>query len=344
MEKPLISIIFPSFNGEKVIRRNLDSIKNLSNISDIEILIIDNNSTDSTKKIINSFNTLNISQIQMNSNLGFAKACNIGVKESLGHYIFITNQDVIFPIEFFEVTLELFLNLEEKFGELILCPAIVFTNNTINYFGGKIHYSCISYTPKMYLQMPEEIQILKTIKVSGCSMFLRKQTFLDLNGFDSKFFMYKEDIDLGLRAIRKNIKVYTTNKVQLIHQKRHMILDDFSYYFLERNRYLCLVKHIKKLKKIIPFLIFIELILLIQSILEKKIHNKIKTYKFILFNFKKLKRIRQNSNRDTMLDKSYFNYKFDPITLGKFKTNRLMILALKLINLLSKLTYRYTDF
>ena len=43
MEKPLISIIFPSFNGEKVIRKNLISIKNLSNISDIEIVIIDNN-------------------------------------------------------------------------------------------------------------------------------------------------------------------------------------------------------------------------------------------------------------------------------------------------------------
>lgn len=338
MEKPLISIIFPSFNGEKVIRKNLISIKNLSNISDIEIVIIDNNSSDSTKKTIKSFNSLNINLIEMNSNLGFAKACNIGVKESLGHYIFITNQDVIFPVEFFEVVLELFLNLEEKFGELILCPTVVFPNNTINYFGGKIHYSCISYTPEMYLQIPEEIRILKTIKVSGCSMFLRKQTFLDLNGFDPVFFMYKEDIDLGLRALRHNISIYSTNKTRIIHQKNHMILNEFSYYYLERNRYLCIFKNLDNLLSSMPTLIILEFMILFQAILIKKLKIKIKIYKFLIQNFKLIKYLRTNSynQKSEKLNKNQYDKNLNPIILGNFGKSKILRILLKSINLILK--------
>jgi len=53
-----ISIIFPTYNGEKYIYRNLNSIKNLVNLNEIEIVIVDNNSTDSTKEIIKSFNNI----------------------------------------------------------------------------------------------------------------------------------------------------------------------------------------------------------------------------------------------------------------------------------------------
>ncbi len=334
MEKPLISIIFPSFNGEQVIRKNLNSIKNLSNISDVEIVIIDNNSSDSTKKTIKLFNSLNINLIEMNSNLGFAKACNIGVKESIGHYIFITNQDVIFPIEFFEVILELFLNLEEKFGELILCPAIVFPNNTINYFGGKVHYSCISYTPEMYLQMPEEIKIIKTIKASGCSMFLRRQIFLDLKGFDPVFFMYKEDIDLGLRALRHNISIYSTNKTRIIHQKNHMILNEFSYYYLERNRYICLFKHVVNLKSLIPFFIIIEIMLIFQAFLENKLKLKLKVYKFLIQNHRYLNYVRDQASTILLeeIKKERFSQKLDTIILGKYHRNKFLTFLLKIFN------------
>ena len=42
-DNPKISIIFPSYNGERFLKRNLDSIKNLSNLNEIELIIIDNN-------------------------------------------------------------------------------------------------------------------------------------------------------------------------------------------------------------------------------------------------------------------------------------------------------------
>ncbi len=73
---PKISIIFPLFNGEKFLKRNLDSIRNLYNLENLELVIIDNNSNDSGIKVIESYNKyLNIKLIKNNKNMGFAKAC-----------------------------------------------------------------------------------------------------------------------------------------------------------------------------------------------------------------------------------------------------------------------------
>ena len=50
-----ISILFPSFNGEQFLKKNLESIQNLKNLNEIEVLIIDNNSKDSSIEIISSY-------------------------------------------------------------------------------------------------------------------------------------------------------------------------------------------------------------------------------------------------------------------------------------------------
>ena len=49
------SIIFPSYNGESLVPNCLKSIENLDNINEVELIIIDNNSTDSTLEVIKSF-------------------------------------------------------------------------------------------------------------------------------------------------------------------------------------------------------------------------------------------------------------------------------------------------
>ena len=47
--KPKFSIIFPSYNGEEFLNRNLESIKRLSSLKEIELIVVDNYSKDSTQ-------------------------------------------------------------------------------------------------------------------------------------------------------------------------------------------------------------------------------------------------------------------------------------------------------
>ena len=333
----LISIIFPSFNGEDVLYNNLHSIQNLLNLNEIELVIIDNNSEDSTKKIVKSFTELNINLIEQKSNLGFAKACNIGVLHCKGKFIFITNQDVIFPSDFFLVLLKLYKELNYS-KDIILSPSIVFLgDNGINYFGAKIHFLCFSYTPEMYQELPKTRKTLRTLKISGSSMFLKKDTFLKLNGFDPYFFMYHEDTDLSLKALRNKIPVLTTNETQLYHQKNRFILNDFSYYYIERNRYLCLVKNLDSIVKLIPYILITEFLLIFHSILIKKLKVRLKIYSFLIRNYTNLKSIKTNklNCRIQKVRKYELSSKLDSNILGKNLANKKVILFLiKIINII----------
>lgn len=93
-----ISIIIPTFNHGEFLERALISIKNQT-FSDWEAIIIDNNSTDNTNQIINSFrNDGRISTIKINNNGIIAKSRNQGILKSKGKWIsFLDSDDIWYP-------------------------------------------------------------------------------------------------------------------------------------------------------------------------------------------------------------------------------------------------------
>jgi len=332
-----ISIIFPTYNAEKFIIRNLRSIQNLSKDLNIEIVIIDNHSTDNTLNLIRNFKYKDIKIIKNHQNLGFAKACNIGAKSATGDFLFITNQDVVFPSNFLHSCIKVYQKLNGE-SDAVLSPAVVFPDKTINYYGGKVHYTGISFTPEMYTKLPEDKRTFKTHKASGCSMFLKKQTFLDLNGFDPYFFMYKEDVDFSLRALRREISIYTTNVCYLYHIKQKYYINDFIYYFLERNRFVLIFKHIANLFKLLPFFIILELVLIFQSIAEHKFIPRLKVYRFLMNNFKELLCIRNEPNNKIVprFEKYQLSPQLSPSLLGRLRTSSFFRFLLRILNLILK--------
>jgi glycosyltransferase involved in cell wall biosynthesis len=94
MDRPKVSVIIPSYNREKYICQNIDSLLNQS-LKDIEILIIDDGSIDNTVKLINNYKDCRIKLIQNNVNQGVAAARNTGYMHALGEYIAISDSDDI---------------------------------------------------------------------------------------------------------------------------------------------------------------------------------------------------------------------------------------------------------
>ena len=80
-----ISIIIPAFNSERFIKECLTNILNIIN-KKIELIIINDNSNDNTKKICNRFvhKNNNIKLINLKKNCGVSVARNIGIRESKG--------------------------------------------------------------------------------------------------------------------------------------------------------------------------------------------------------------------------------------------------------------------
>ena len=94
-KNPLISIIVAIYNGEKYLTECIDSILN-QNYKNLEIILINDGSTDNSKKIINHYSSID-SRIKVISqkNSGVSTSRNNGLKKATGKYICIIDQDDI---------------------------------------------------------------------------------------------------------------------------------------------------------------------------------------------------------------------------------------------------------
>lgn len=86
MNKPLVSVVMGCYNDEKYIREAIDSILNQT-INDLELLIIDDCSSDSTIEIIESYSDNRITFIKNTENKGLGFNLNLGVRIAKGKYI-----------------------------------------------------------------------------------------------------------------------------------------------------------------------------------------------------------------------------------------------------------------
>jgi len=102
MDKQIkISIIVPVYNGEKTIKRSIDSILSQT-INQFEIIVVDDGSTDGTEKILKSYSKyINIIKQE---NCGAVKAANKGFKVATGHYLIKLDADDYFLPDILEKT------------------------------------------------------------------------------------------------------------------------------------------------------------------------------------------------------------------------------------------------
>lgn len=92
INNPKVSVIIPTYNRANVVCNAVDSVINQT-YKNIEIIVVDDGSTDDTKKVLNKY-AGNIKYIKQ-SNQGVSSARNLGIKESTGEYLaFIDSDDV----------------------------------------------------------------------------------------------------------------------------------------------------------------------------------------------------------------------------------------------------------
>lgn len=102
MENSKVSIIIPVYNGEKTLQQCLSSVLNQT-YKNYEVIVVDNNSTDKTRDIIEELQAENEKLIYIfESYRGRASARNAGIKKADGEIIAITDSDCIVPKNWIE--------------------------------------------------------------------------------------------------------------------------------------------------------------------------------------------------------------------------------------------------
>ena len=90
--EPLVSIVIPSFNHSSYIYKAIESVSS-QEYKNWEIIVIDNNSTDSTLEILSNNAFKNIRIMSINNNGIIAKSRNFGIKEAKGSWIAFLDSD-----------------------------------------------------------------------------------------------------------------------------------------------------------------------------------------------------------------------------------------------------------
>lgn len=107
MHKEKISICMASYNGERYIKKQIESILSQLNESD-ELIIIDDQSKDNTVKIIEEFQEPGIRFFRNHSNQGVVKTFERAMKLAVNDYIFLADQDDLWTENRLEQMLEIF--------------------------------------------------------------------------------------------------------------------------------------------------------------------------------------------------------------------------------------------
>ena len=199
-----ITIVITSFKSEKKIRRCLNSIDDQCSVINVE----NSNNSEHKRNIESEYK--NVKCILSGSNLGYGKGNNIGLNQVKTKYALILNPDT----ELFPKTLEQFLKVaEEKEDFAIIGPGIV--EDKRNLINGNI----------------------KQVKsVKGFAMFLNLMEFKNIGYFDENFFFFLEEIDLCMRVVKKNKKIYYCPDIAVLHEGGHSHDGSFNYEMeLSRN-------------------------------------------------------------------------------------------------------------
>lgn len=231
-----LSIIIVHYQVKELLKNCILSIKKYIQDVEYEIIVVDNNSPDSEwKNLINEFP--DVSFIALGFNVGFSKANNVGVKASKGEYVYILNPDTEIEGNYFNEILN-FADQQERFGSLGLrmhdingkflpeskrsVPALI---NSFEKLFTKLSNDSKTY----YRNDIGEFDIAEVEVMTGANLLIKKSVYEKIGGFDERYFMYGEDIDLCYTILRNGYKNFYYGKYSILHYKGESTVKDKIY-------------------------------------------------------------------------------------------------------------------
>tara|TARA_B100000408_G_scaffold34505_1_gene26092 strand:+ start:247 stop:1245 length:999 start_codon:yes stop_codon:yes gene_type:complete len=207
MPHPKVSVIIVNYNGKKFLEKCLESLCKV-NYENFEIIVVDNNSTDGSIELVTK-NYPSIILLKLNSNKGFAEPNNIGAKIANGKYLLFLNNDTIVTPNFISEMVQVI----ENDKKIAICQSLLLKpDESVDSSGDFIDHLGVVYNST---KKTDEIREISSAR--GASMLIRKDVFDILEGFDEKFYVSFEDVDLGWRTWMIGYKVILTPKSIVYH-------------------------------------------------------------------------------------------------------------------------------
>jgi GT2 family glycosyltransferase len=213
---PPVSIITVYYNNSEDLIKLSKSIKTFLPKDQYEWIVVDNNSRVSLSSQLDCVYLLH------SENMGFGAGCNAGVNVARAENLFFVNPDS----EFIENCIPPLLKASEK--NLIAGPQVLYPDGFVQLSFGPF-LSISAEAKQKSLQQRERTESVQSwIRneaphnpdyVSGCAMMIQASNFRSLGGFDERFFLYNEDVDLCKRANQKGFYSAYVRDARIQHSK-----------------------------------------------------------------------------------------------------------------------------
>ncbi len=203
MTDVLVSVVMPAFNSEKYIAECIESVLNQT-YQNLELIIVDDGSSDNTVDLIKGYNGNRIKLIQQ-KNAGSAKARNLGIEHASGLWIAFIDSDDIWLAD--KITKQ----LDHCFDKV--------WSHTDMYFHGDIypaHTRATDFTPKYAGLVFKKLLVENSIGSS--SVMIKKEIIEDFDGFNTKY-RALQDWDLWIRIAAKHPICYINEP--LVYYRTH---------------------------------------------------------------------------------------------------------------------------
>lgn len=201
---PIVSVIMPAYNAALFIEEAISSVISQT-VSDWELIVIDDCSTDETRRIVSEFAEKDnrIRLVENETNMRVAKSRNRGLDIFRGEYVALLDSDDYYETNMLQKMIE---RQKETQADIVYCSYAL-----VDEFGKKV---CNDFI------VPERTDFEKSIvrSVITCSSVLITREIAENNRFPTD--MYHEDIALWFQLLRDGAKAYGVTDVLAAYRQR----------------------------------------------------------------------------------------------------------------------------
>jgi GT2 family glycosyltransferase/glycosyltransferase involved in cell wall biosynthesis len=241
-----VSVVLVNFRGTDDTIEAIGHLRAIDWPADrLEIVVVENGSGDDSAKRLKA-EAGDVTLVVSTVNHGFAGGCNLGVAASSGEYLAFLNNDARPDSAWISAAVARF----EESSEIAAVASRVldWEGTRVDYIGSAMTWYGMGYKPFTAEPIPSRPEVPTDVLFgTGSAMFVRRSVFDALEGFDERYFMFFEDVDLGWRLNLRGWR-FVYEPGSLAFHKHHASMAEFGpykeTYLLERNALFTLYKNL----------------------------------------------------------------------------------------------------